>query len=256
MRTLKTICLMLVACSLFAATNINADSFTVSSTPTQFSSTMGKVQSLTFRVIPGYCGKVFIGTATMNTSTYAGVIKVLWPNCSGGLGDEYTVKDITGANSVDTSMLYVAGQIAGEKILWESIQTGCDANGCPSASLRLIPVPVGPVYNASSTQAAGLLQVYGPYYDHGGALVQINTVPGLSGKTRVGGYLMTAQVQPDPFYHSVSKSLFPLSGSMNSTDKWELYGVGGVNDVPTLAVFNEVPGEFVLVTYWQFTAHA
>jgi hypothetical protein len=242
----------LAALPVMASTTISADSYTLNATPTQFSTTVGKVQKITFRAIPGYCGKIYIGGAAMNTSTYANVFKVLWPDCNGGIVDEYSVEDYTGANSLDTSAFYIAGDIPGEKILWETLKTGCNSNGCPVASNTLRPLPLGPVHNTSATQAAAV------NFNGTGSLAmyQFATVPGLSGKIRVGDNFMSLVAQPDPFYHNTAKVLWPLTAGMTKTDFYELrselltdpYGL----IVGAVGVFTEVNGEFVLLTAWQY----
>jgi hypothetical protein len=254
-----------LAPAMVASTQYQAGSVSLTASPAPFSTTLGKVQRLAIRVIPGYCGKVWIGSSAMtsgSTATNAGVIRVLWPSCSGGLSDEWTIQDQTGANSVDTSTIYLMtdSNDAGEQVLWESEQTNCSSSGCPVSALRLIPVILGPVYNASATQAAAITTITGPYQNTGAYALQFATVPGLSGKNHVGLYAMSEYSQPDPLYQATAKVLFPLTPSlMNQTDHWDMYtGLpsGQANDLGSVAVFNEVNSEFLLVTAWQFTAHS
>jgi hypothetical protein len=240
---------LLAALSAMASTSVTGDALTLNSSVTQFSTTAGFVQSITFRVIPGYCGKVYVGESTMNTSTYAATYAVLWPNCGGGLSDEYTIADPTGLNSIDTSKLYLAGQISGEKVLWSTTKTGCTASGCPVATLKLTPVKSGPVLNASSTQGS-LLDPSG----NSAAFITVRTVPGHVGKVRIGGTSLSSGLvtQPDAAFGQVHKALYPLSPSlMNKVDSLVLSDADNDMRPGVLASFAEVNGEFPLVAIFH-----
>lgn len=63
-------------------------------TPVQLSApaSLPAVRSLTFSVIAGGSGKVYLGVAGMNKSTMAGVLKEFWPNTGTGPDDTYVLQ--------------------------------------------------------------------------------------------------------------------------------------------------------------------
>jgi hypothetical protein len=105
-------------------TVVLGDQFTVSNTPTQFSTTMTPVQSIRFQVIPGYCGKIYIGLQGMSATTYAKLLSVLWPNCTGGHSESFTLSDLSGNNGIDPTTIYIAGGNAGDQITWSAVKYG------------------------------------------------------------------------------------------------------------------------------------
>ncbi len=237
--------LMTFASFSFAAANQQSGVITVSSTPTQFSTTLGQVQRLTFRVIPGYCGKIYVGNSSMNTSTLAGVFKVLYPNCYGGLSDEYVLEDRTATDGINAAIFYIAGDISGEKILWEGNQTGV------TAATNLVPFLVGPFKNQTGMWAAYAAQ-FGTSSQFA-ALVQVNVVPGQSGKVEMGNVGIAGSAQPDSSLQGLRKMLYPNDGSMNITDSYEDYSPDGSNALllTRYAVWSTVSTEFPTVAVWQ-----
>jgi hypothetical protein len=108
----------------WAQTAVLGDQFTVSTTPTQFSSTMAPVQSIRFQVIPGYCGKMYIGLQGMNIATYTKVLSILWPNCTGGPSESFTLRDLSGNNGIDPTTLFIVGGTTGEQLAWSAVRNG------------------------------------------------------------------------------------------------------------------------------------
>ena len=110
--------------STLAQNGVLGDQFTVSTTPTQFSTNMAPVQAIRFQVIPGYCGKMYIGLQGMNVATYSKVLAILWPNCMGGPSENVTFSDLSGNNGIDPTTLYIAGGTAGEQLAWVAMRNG------------------------------------------------------------------------------------------------------------------------------------
>ena len=50
------------------------------------------------QVVPGLTGKGYLGTAGMVRSTLAGVVRVLWPNTSGGASENFLIASSDGCN--------------------------------------------------------------------------------------------------------------------------------------------------------------
>lgn len=116
--------LVLAVATARAQSTILGDQFTVSTAPAAFATGMANVQQIKFSVIPGYCAKVYIGVSGMNKSTYEKVLKVLWPNCNGGFSEEFSIADPSGRDGLDPNTIYIAGDIANEKIAWSALRTG------------------------------------------------------------------------------------------------------------------------------------
>jgi hypothetical protein len=192
------------------------------------------VQRIAIRVVPGYCGKIYIGTSGMNISTLTNVIKILYPNCNGGLSDEYVLQDVTGNDGINSTTFYVAGQNTGDNYLIEFNQTGL------TGAKNLVPVQVGILTNWNSNdtwlKAAGNSNV---------AVLQFNIIPGGTGKFWVMG----------PYGNE--KVLYPNNGTVtgNITDKYELYGFtqnGLVITSNGYLIEEGVSGESLVVGVWMY----
>jgi hypothetical protein len=69
------------------------------------------------QVVPGLTGKGYLGTAGMVRSTLAGVVRVLWPNTSGGFSENFLIESNDGANTLSLSQYYVDMDVANEGLL-------------------------------------------------------------------------------------------------------------------------------------------
>lgn len=228
------------------------DHFILSTTPTQFSTTLGMVQSITFYNVPGYCGKVYIGNSTLNVSTGVGIIKVIYPNCSGDTPDHYTLEDRTATDGIDSSTFYIAGGTASEQITWEAYKTNITA----SSVLR--------IYNYSSTPCIGLVDpdIYNHYSPSAPlcatasnapqtnvAVIQVAVLPGYSGKVLVGHTSMN----PSTLSHA-RRVMYPnTSGTI--TEFYASYSPDGSNSLYLPAYTHSSTGagwgESPIVTAWQ-----
>lgn len=226
------LCVLPLLCSsLFAAETVQGGFVgNVTQTPTKFFANVGKVNSFTIRVVPGVCSKVYIGFSNMNRTTLEGVIKVLYPNCTGGLSDEWRWIDVarTGQDVLDTSLIYLAADSTGyTEILWESNSTGV------VASQLLKPFGTqGPMPNGA---------VFGP----GASFVEAHIVPGMVGKVTVTLNAGT---------NAPLKQCYPNNGTVtgNITDGWEHASFAKNSISSSFYNLAGVVGEYMLVTQWQY----
>lgn len=176
----------------------------LSSAPTRLLTSTDWVSKITVRNIPGQCSKIYIGSSAMNTTTLAGVAKVLYPNCYGGIGEEYEI-GLPGGNSrnLDQRDYFFASDYPVD-VLLEIHAEATDHH-----------VVVPPKYTIKSAGAAcgggtpaaltlGITDLR----------LQISSIPGYSGKFRVGNAAFAAASQPDSSFAGVHSLLFPNTGTL------------------------------------------
>jgi hypothetical protein len=78
---------------------------------------------IVFVTIPGLSGNVYIGGASLNTATLAGVLIKFNPPSTVGLSDSFAVESERGANSLVVSDYWLAASVAGEGALVTYFQT-------------------------------------------------------------------------------------------------------------------------------------
>ena len=76
-----------------------------------------RASKIYFQVIPGLTGKGYIGKSGMVRATLANVIRVLWPNASGGFSDSFFLESHQDADSLNLSEYYIDMDVAGEGLL-------------------------------------------------------------------------------------------------------------------------------------------
>ena len=76
-----------------------------------------RASKIYFQVIPGLTGKGYIGKSGMVRATLANVIRVLWPNTSGGFSDSFFLESNQDADSLNLAEYYVDMDVAGEGLL-------------------------------------------------------------------------------------------------------------------------------------------
>jgi hypothetical protein len=76
-----------------------------------------KVSKIFAQVIPGLTGKGYIGKSNLTRATLSGVMRVLWPNTTGGFSDAFAVQSTNGTNSLVLSEYFVDMDVAGEGLL-------------------------------------------------------------------------------------------------------------------------------------------
>jgi hypothetical protein len=84
---------------------------TLSTNPTQ------RVSKLFFQVIPGLTGKAYIGKPGMNKSTLNGVSRILAPNATGGISDQFFLETQDGEDSIPLTEYAIDVDVAGEGLL-------------------------------------------------------------------------------------------------------------------------------------------
>lgn len=214
----------------------------LSTTPLQVMAPANKVSRITFRNIPGQCSKIYLGMAGMNTATLSGVFKILYPNCGGGIGEEYTVS--TGASrGIQQNQFYVAADYAVD-VLIEVRSELSDSNYVTAPTF--VVKAAGPVSGSTPTAATMAIM---------DTLLQFNLIPGQVGKIRVGGSSFGATVQPDGSFTGVVSVLYPNTGLVSQSnarsESSEFRKSAGVQAI-TWWFWPEVLGESVLVSRWGY----
>jgi hypothetical protein len=211
---------------------------------------LGNVKHLVVSVTIGQEGKMFIGSATMDTSTLDGVYAILYPNAGdeNGVGrwSETLELDDPEGDGIPTNSLYIQSEIPGESVLVSSTTTGVApadgvlnviASGALSGSFSSYAVPFAPTSTPIS-------------------ILRAQAVPGGAGKLFIGTSQMTA-AQPDPNYANTLKVLWPSQGDYNVGEGWserfiETCHTGPVNapnclDLQNFTFWPELPWEQLLV---------
>jgi hypothetical protein len=187
------------------------------------------VNSLTIRVLPGFEGKVFIGTSTMNPNIYANTLAILFPNL-GAHSEEYVVTDPSGDDGIDLCSIYVAGEIPGESAIAEYISN--NGGTLPPAYL-LVPTFV-------QAQPGGVTQSFS-----NDTIIRAQVIPGY----------------PDPFFLGADWTgeiaLDPNVGDITQhnawSEKWERSDPLGANGL-TASIFVGPYANFgdaLLLSAWQ-----
>lgn len=199
---------------------------------------VGVVNSLKVSVIPGQTGKVYVGTATMNRATGAGVLAILYPNSVGRWSEEYDLSDdflSIGRDSIDTSSLYVTGDVATEGVTVAAYQSGSAA---PSPFVLRMS-------GAISASGTTLTPISGTSL--GVTALRAQVIPGNVGKVHIDNY----------------KVLWPNTGNYNVGEGFsETFTLGCFSTVNgtqmpdnclnlnTLKWYPEVSGEKLIVSAW------
>jgi hypothetical protein len=76
-----------------------------------------RAAKILFQVIPGLTGKGYIGKSGMVRATLANVIRVLWPNPSGGISDAFFIESQDDADVLNVSSYFIDMDVAGEGLL-------------------------------------------------------------------------------------------------------------------------------------------
>jgi len=76
-----------------------------------------RAAKILIQVIPGLTGKGYIGKSGMVRATLANVVRVLWPNASGGISDAFFIESQDDADVLNLSAYYIDMDVAGEGLL-------------------------------------------------------------------------------------------------------------------------------------------
>jgi hypothetical protein len=87
-------------------------------TPVQLSSNTGlRAAKILFQVVPGLTGKGYIGKNGMSRASLNGVLRILWPNQSGGISDSFLVESCQDSDILNLAEYYIDMDVAGEGLL-------------------------------------------------------------------------------------------------------------------------------------------
>lgn len=204
----------------------------------------GMAASVKISVTPGQTGKVYIGNASMNTSTLAGLYQVLEPNSVGRMSEEFNLVDPLG-DGIDTSAIYVTGDVSGEYALISTLVKGV------TPSTNLVEAFSGAVSPSSSVTGTLVTATSLPI-----AALSIETVPGQAGKMHIGTAGMTSG-SPTTSFADQHKVLWPNTGSYNVGEGWTETFVSNCQDgsncenLSNFSFFPEVSGEQIIVSAWK-----
>jgi hypothetical protein len=158
------------------------------------------VKSLRVQVVPGGVGKVYIGSASMDTAVFTGVYAILYPNAIGRWSETLEIEDLEG-DGISTNDLYIQTDVPGEQAIVSTIATG------------IVP-PDGVLKVKASGALAGLFSSYAVPLAASStpiSFLRAQAIPGGDGKLWVGSGNMTAAL-PDPNYTNTLKVLWPSQG--------------------------------------------
>ena len=210
--------------SVVDPTNVYSFSGTNGTPPVTFSSTASRLR---FRVEPGYCGKFYFGSSSLNPATGTGLYKTLFPNCLGGWSEEFVaVPDSTVNVPV---ALNIAAEFSTDAVSSESLYVA-PYGGSGSASSQ----SVGGGTTVLSTAPVAL----GNTFVH---RITISVTPGQEGQVFIGTSAMSTDLG------GMAAILYP-----NTVGRWsEQFDLidpqGDGIDLSALYIMGEIAGEYVQV---------
>jgi hypothetical protein len=187
------------------------------------------VNKLTIRVLPGFAGKVFIGTSTLNPNSYANTLAILFPNL-GAQSEEYVVADPSGDDGVDLCSIYVAGEIPGENAIAEYVS---NTGGTAAPTYLLVPAFV-------QAQPGGVLTGLSSY-----TILRAQVIPGYTSQFFLGADEF-GQIALDP-------NVGDITQHSAWSEKWERSDPLGANGLNASVFFGPYANasEAVLLSGWQ-----
>ncbi len=224
----------LISMQAFATSTLGSQTVTLSAAPTNLACvTQQYINKLTIRVIPGFEGKVFVGTPWMNTSTYVGVLSILFPN-AGAHSEEYVLQDPSGDDGIDLCSIYVAGEIPGESAVAEYVS---NTGGVTPPRYLFVPYFARGVSDETVN------------WDIPSTMVHVQVVPGGEGTQTVR---MPGQESDDN-----AAILYPNTGQYWQHNAWseswqmvDPMGNNGIMEPTYIGVYGEIPGEYALMSVW------
>lgn len=271
---MKTLALMALFSGFAFAGNGSATITLTTSPQALYCGTNPWANHVEVSVIPGGTGKVFVGMSTMNSSTYSGVARILFPN-GGAHSEFFKHSDPASLDTINLCNLYVMGAVAGEIALvsWtyvagtptgnELVLANAGANSSTNAGLLRNSAWYANYPNGTGScgsSAAG----QDPYYYF--AKIHMQVIPGQSGKLT----LRYSNGITSKAFHE----LYPNSGTLSQhsawSEGWELQTPDGQNGIRYYQGLSgngrcqqpfvgwsgvpQVSGEKVLTSMWQLQA--
>jgi hypothetical protein len=229
---MKTIAAFILTASAACAATLGQQTVTLNANATALSCGGQRyVNKLTVRVIPGFVGKVFVGTPALDPNSYSGALAILFPNL-GAHSEEYTVQDPSGDDGIDLCAINIAGEVPGENAIAEYVSN----NGGTTPPANLLVPTLAAVQPADGTPAS--LNAF--------TLIRAQSIPGFPYPTQ----MQSAGSDTDIY-------LAPNTGDISQhsawSERWERadpLGANGLNatlDLTSLAN----SGEAVLLSGWQ-----
>jgi hypothetical protein len=233
------------------------------------------VNSVVVSVVPGGEGKVYVGQASQNAATGAGIAQILFPN-AGAHSEQFALTDPSGKDTINLCNLYVAGEIPGETALasWAYkngtstgnelvlVQAQAYLGPVPSSSPIGCPALPGTFVPFASTgilQDSTLVPTDPSYYFD---KIRVQVIPGQEGKIQLAWCNGTA----DGYFHT----LFPNGGLLYQHSAWSegwdvqdpsgqnglsMYdGASGGQSYHGWGFVPEIGTEGLQVAFWQLQA--
>jgi hypothetical protein len=99
-------------------TSLGRKNVTAAGTPVPLTTDRGiRVAWIHAQVIAGLTGKMYLGTAGLNTSTMAGAIKEFYPNAAGGISDQHTIGSGEDNNVYTLADFWIDAAVTGEGLI-------------------------------------------------------------------------------------------------------------------------------------------
>lgn len=220
----------------FAASGSFEITVTSAAQPLNCSATNRYVSSAQVRVIPGGTGKIYVGEASMNVSTLAGVAAILFPN-RGAMSEELDLDAPDKTDSIDLCNLNVIGAVPGELAIVTFTDTNSTYSTTPDS---LVLAGTGATLNPN-------LDAYDPSNQEGSTILRLQVIPGQSGKLAL----------KDITTGNVGTTLYPNSGNLAQHNAWSenvtYVDPTGTNDFAegNFLVIPQVSGEEILQGVWR-----
>jgi len=229
---MKTIAAFILTAAAACAATLGQQTITLNANATALSCGGQRyVNKLTIRVIPGFVGKVFVGTPAMDPNAYANTLAILFPNL-GAHSEEYTVQDPSGDDGIDLCTITVAGEVPGENAVAEYVSN----NGGTTPPANMLVPTVATVQPADGTPAS--LNAF--------TLIRVQSIP---------GFTYPAELQSQSADTDIY--LAPNTGDITQhnawSERWERADPLGANGLTaTLDLLSLTgSGEAVLLSGWQ-----
>jgi hypothetical protein len=161
----------------------------------------GFVKRLRIQVVPGGVGKIYIGSAGMDTGAFTGVYAILYPNSVGRWSETLEIEDPEG-DGISTNDLCIQSEVLGESAIVSTLATGV----VPPDGVLTVKAS-GPLVGSFGSYAVPFVSASTP-----ASILRAQAIPGGDGKLWIGTSGMTA-AQPDNSYANVLKVLWPSQGN-------------------------------------------
>ena len=273
---LQHISLGLLVNAALAYAGTGASTITLSSSPAAVNCGASNwVNTVMVSVVPGGEGKVYIGQASQNPSSGAGIAQILFPN-AGAHSEQFELIDPSGNDTINLCNLYVAGEISGEIALANWTYKNGTSTGNEMVLVQA-QAYLGPIPSSAPIGCAGVAGPFVPFASSGlltdpaltdtdpsyyFSKIRVQVIAGQEGKI----HLAWCNAGTDGYFHV----LYPNSGTLSQhsawSEGWELQDPSGQNGLSMYdgavsgAAFHgwgflpDISTEGLQVAYWQLQA--